>query len=42
VTLRAPSAIEHRRPGYSLASCVPAELASNSPGNISLTHSQSH
>ena len=36
LTLRAPSAIEHRRPGYSLASCVPAELASNSPGNFSL------
>jgi hypothetical protein len=33
-TLRAPSAIEHRRRGYSLAGCVPAELASNSPGNL--------
>ena len=30
-TLRA---IEHRQPGYSLAGCVPAELASNSPGNL--------
>ena len=43
VDLRKPDApLTHPRPGYPLASCVPAELASVSPGAVKLNDSTVH